>query len=127
MWNKILDKIDHNVTPGKAANLWNADLNSLKFINSGINIVYRFEINGRGQYLRIVHSKLRSKREILAMLNYLSHLIQDNAPVCKPVPSKNGNFIEGVLQADDLFFAVVVTEVPGKPMSALRFNSRRLP
>ncbi|AHE68095.1 phosphotransferase enzyme family protein [Legionella oakridgensis] len=123
MWNEILNRLDENKTPAAAASLWDADQNSLQKINHGINLVYRFKRHQQGYYLRLTHETLRSVAELNAALAYLNHLFVANVPVCEPIPSQRGAWIEKIQQEQDCFLAQVCREVPGK---AIDFDSKNL-
>jgi len=123
MWDQILKRINLEITPYKAANLWDADPDSLKIVNVGINIVGRFETNKQGRYLKIIHAKLRSKEEITASVDYLSHLYKSGAPVCAPIKSQQGNFIEAIAQEDDVFLATVTDEIKGERLDFESHNA----
>ena len=114
MWDKTLKKINHTTTPHHAAKLWNADDNSVILISNGINLVYRFEVNGLGKFLRMTHPNIRSYNESISAIDYQKHLFENAAPICKPVQSKSGNYIEEIIQDDLHFLAHVAEEVPGE-------------
>lgn len=101
---------------------WSADSHTIKLINDGINLVYRFEVNGKGKYLRMTHPNIRSFNELTAAIDFQLYLFTNHAPVCKPVPSQEGNYIETINQGDMLFLAHVTDEVPGDLM---HFNHLR--
>lgn len=116
MWHQTLKQINYSMTPQKAASLWNADKNSLTLVNDGINLVYRFEIAGKGHYLRITHSTLRSPLELRSAINYQNHLSVQGAPICEPLISTLGHYIEEVSQDNLVFLVHATKEVPGKPI-----------
>lgn len=113
MWGETLKKMDHSSTPQAAASLWGADVGSLKLINDGINVVYRFTTQGKGRYLRLTHSFIRTEDDLASGLDFQRHLFENGAPVCKPLKSKSNRNIEEVSQGDLLFLATVVEEVHG--------------
>ncbi|MDP3562126.1 MAG: phosphotransferase [Legionellaceae bacterium] len=114
MWNEILNKIDAAETPLLAIEQWGGQPDSLRLINEGINLVYRFECQQQGYYLRMTHSSLRKEETLLAAILYQSHLYNHQAPVCEPIVSKQGRWIESILQGQELFLAHVCKEVPGQ-------------
>jgi len=93
---------------------WNINEESLKLISESINLVYRFEINGQGYYLRITHSKFRRYKALMATLDFLKFLHAHGAPVPEVVPSIQKKLLEEIVQGERIFFAHVVTEVPGE-------------
>jgi len=123
MWHQTLKKIDQVSTPAKAASLWNADTNSLKLVNDGINLVYRFESNGIGRYLRITHPSIRSFDELSAAIDYQRFLGSHAVPVCKPILSSTHRYIEQILQKEMVFLAHATDEVPGTLMHFEYTNS----
>lgn len=44
--------------------------NTVCLVNEGINLVYRFVHDGRSDYLRLTHAKLRSEDELEAAIAY---------------------------------------------------------
>jgi len=115
MWNDILQKINLKKTPQKAVQFWGGDICSLKLINHGINVVYRFKSRGEVFYLKITHQKLRNKKAITASVDFLRHLYEKGASVCEPMQSKRGKWVEEVKQGNHIFLASVIREVKGKP------------
>lgn len=96
MWNEVLNKIDAAETPFLAIEQWGGQPDSLRLINEGINLVYRFECQQQGYYLRMTHSSLRKKETLLAAILYQAHLYNHQAPVCEPVISKQGRWNERI-------------------------------
>jgi Ser/Thr protein kinase RdoA (MazF antagonist) len=117
MWDKTLKLIDHQTTPQKAAALWDADENTLKLVSDGINLVYRFESKGQGQYLRITHTSLRNHIDLSSALDYQHYLFQHGAPICEALLSKQGHYYEEVMQDEMSFLVHVNREVPGRIMT----------
>ena len=116
MWNEILKRIDGNNTPQRAIKPWDGAVSSIKLISDGINLVYRFERNSDVYYLRITHAELRSEQELLAAITYQRHLFEHDVPVCEPIASMNGLWVECIRQGNELFLAHVCREVPGNPI-----------
>jgi Ser/Thr protein kinase RdoA (MazF antagonist) len=96
--------------------LWEGDINSLKFISEGINLIYRFEVKGKGKILRVTHSTNRSHEELLAASDYQRHLFENNAPVGQPIKSIFFRYVEKINSGSEVLFARVVDEVPGQVM-----------
>lgn len=116
MWNEVLNRIDSAQTPKNGVTLWGGTAGSIRLINEGINLVYRFEQSGQGDYLRLTHAKLRSETELQAAIAYQRHLFERGVPVCEPILSLNGLWVEPIQQGSELFLAHVCREVPGKPI-----------
>lgn len=103
-----------------AARLWNADQDSVKLVSSGVNLVYRMTCHfQKNKYLRITHPMLRSHMELVAAIDYQHYLFENGAPICEPVKSRHGNYIEEVTQDGDTFLAHVNEEVQGE---VIHFN-----
>lgn len=115
VWENTLKKIS-NKTAFEAASQWAANPGNLQLVNNQINCVYRFESEGKGFYLRMTHERVRPQKELLAAIHFQQHLLQNDAPVCEVLMSKNGHYVETVMQDDLLFLAQVCTEVPGTIM-----------
>lgn len=117
-WNEVLKRINM-CTPSHAIKAWAGEANTLNLVNAGINLVYRFEREQEGYYLRMTHATLRSEAELLAAIDYQYHLFKHHVPVCEPIPSSRGDWVESIQQGSDTFLAHVCKEVPGKP---IQFN-----
>ncbi|MCW8397747.1 phosphotransferase [Legionella sp. PATHC038] len=115
VWEDTLKKISSK-TALQAASQWVDRPNNLQLINNQINCVYRFESAGKGFYLRMTHEQIRPQKELLAGIDYQQHLLQNDAPVCDVLVSKNGSYIESVRQDELFFWAQVCSEVPGTTM-----------
>ncbi|MDH5506306.1 MAG: phosphotransferase [Anaerolineae bacterium] len=114
MWYETQKRLEHAITPAVAAARWGAEAGALRLVNDGINVVYRFERGGQGYYLRLVHAALRDRATLEAVLDYLRHLAGAGAAVCRPVESLAENWVEDVVQGEELFLATVVQEVAGE-------------
>lgn len=116
MWNEVLKRINSTETPKNAVKQWGGAADSINLVNEGINLVYRFEQNGQGDYLRLTHATLRSEDELQAAIAYQRHLFEHDVPICEPILSLNGLWVEHIQQGSELFLAHVCREVPGKPV-----------
>lgn len=115
IWETTLKKI-RNETAALAAKKWVKSPDLLQLINNQINCVYRFESKGQGFYLRLTHEKIRNEHELLAAIDFQEHLFLHQAPICEPVVSQAGNYLETVHQDDLSYFVHVCREVPGHIM-----------
>ncbi|MCX7114494.1 MAG: phosphotransferase [Gammaproteobacteria bacterium] len=95
---------------------WDGVIDSIHLVSEGINLVYRFERQGLGYYLRMTHAKLRGEVELLAAIAYQRHLFEHAVPVCEPITSRNSLWVEHIQQGSELFLAHVCREVPGEPI-----------
>jgi Ser/Thr protein kinase RdoA (MazF antagonist) len=116
MWNEKLKQIDRDLIPKLAVDLWAGDLDSIQLISEGVNLVYRFEINKNGHYLRLTHSELRAIQALEAAVSFQNYLSEDGVSVCPLVKSMHKNFIEKISHQGAIFLAQVCLEVPGKPI-----------
>lgn len=114
MWDMMLKKIDHELLPQLAGSLWDADLQSIKLINSDMSLVYKFKSHSKCYYLRVTHPVIRSQSELNAAIAYQRHLFDYGAPICEPVKSCNGNYIEEVIHHDDTYLVHVNEEIGGE-------------
>ncbi|MEQ8676234.1 MAG: phosphotransferase [Aggregatilineales bacterium] len=110
-WQQLRDGFDHEHIDPFITRHWNATPGTSMFISAAYNIIYRFQANGAGYYLRICHPILHSIEDANATLAYLRHLAENGAPVNRPVKSVNGMYIE---RLPDDFYAQVVTEAQGE-------------
>lgn len=117
MWSDVLKKVNHRCTPQKAVKAWGGKKHSVTLISEGINLVYRFEINDQPYYLRITHSDLRRKEELVAALEYQEHLFLSGVKVCEPVKSLADHYIETITQGELDFLVHVNKGVPGTIMN----------
>ncbi|MCK4870408.1 MAG: phosphotransferase [Gammaproteobacteria bacterium] len=122
MTDWVLKKLDHATTPQKAIALWGGDVSTLELINDGINVVYRFEVNKEGCYLRITHPSIRTMSELSSAIDYQNHLFLQGAPVCHPLKSRYDSYLEEIQQNDMVFYVHVNNEVPGHTIDIKRDN-----
>lgn len=115
-WRTVSEQIDHAAVGAFCAEQWGGEPDSLRLVNLGINAVYRFTSNGDGYYLRLSHLTMRPLDEWTAATDYLVHLAQHEVPVCRPVRSYGGQWIEAMHQDGLEFWGTVVTEAPGDLM-----------
>ena len=123
MWNEKLKQIDRVLIPKLAVERWAGDLNSIQLISEGVNLVYRFEINHQGHYLRLTHSELRPINQLEAAVNFQNYLSQSGVSICALVQSCHQNYIEKIMDRDAVFLAQVCQEVSGRPID---FNNPNL-
>ena len=112
-WHIKRDSFDHRLVPALLRELWDGDPVSLRLIGQDYNIVFRFEIDGRGRYLRICHPALHPLPKARAVMRFLRFLAAEQVPVGQPVPSVNGEYIV-VLEGG--YFAAAQIEAPGTDM-----------
>ncbi len=118
-WQKKRDSFDQSGVSALARELWRADPASLRWIGQDYNIVFRFEADGRGYYLRICHICLHSLPEARQVMHFLRHLAAESVPVGEPIQSVNGRYIELL---GDGYFAAAQKEAPGQTMEAFALD-----
>jgi Ser/Thr protein kinase RdoA (MazF antagonist) len=116
-WSDRNAVLDRERSGREIAALWDADPGSIRLVNDRINIVYRFEVGGRGMYLKVCAAANRSMLEQRAAAEYLQHLAGNGADVCAPVLSRDGRLIEEYRWDDDVFLGWVTDEAPGRVIS----------
>ena len=114
MWGLVRKLIDLDAVPAAACSLWEAEPESFRCVSGGANVIFRFEHDGRGRYLRVNHPRARSRDEIRSVLEFQMHLADCGAPVCSALPSRHGRLLEELVQGEQVFLASVVAEVPGR-------------
>lgn len=114
MWDATLNKAKHGKIPQKAAELWGADKESVKLIYTGMNLVYSMKCHSKIKYLCITHPLIRSRAELAAAIHYQEYLFATGAPVCPPVKSRRGEYLEEVSDFETTFLANVNDAVQGE-------------
>lgn len=114
-WFRVRDSFDHSRVPQLVKKRWHGDPASVRFISSAYNIVFRFERDGRGYYLRICHVVLHSLAKARQVMHFLRYLAQQGVPVGEPVAAASGEFLEALA---DGYFASAQCEAPGETMSS---------
>ncbi|QOY36533.1 phosphotransferase enzyme family protein [Anaerobacillus isosaccharinicus] len=93
----------------QGAELFNLNSSSLKKLGSFENYVFSGERDGKDCILRFTHSSHRTKQQVEAELAWLQFLQKNQAPVCGPFKSANGQLVE-VISAEETFFFVSLFE-----------------
>lgn len=123
-WDETLAQLDTVTTVWQAMACWQGDAGSLRHISTGVNAVFRFEMNNIGYYLRITHNGLTDLSIVRSALHFLAHLWQEGAAVCEPIAAQSGEMFvllpihttTEALPSDGFWIASVTREVPGKPL-----------
>ena len=113
-WRTIRDSFDKTAIPELLADLWHGDPASLRLVSQDYNIVYRFEAEGQGRYLRVCHPALHPLPEARQVMHFLRFLADNDVPVAAPLPSVHGKYIELL---DGGYFAAAQAEAPGQEMT----------
>ncbi len=109
-WPSKRDNFDHKLVPELVRDLWHGEPESLRLVGQAYNIVYRFEVNGLGRYLRIGHIVLHPLNKVHHVMHFLRFLADNDVPVGQPVASVNGNYIETF---GDGYYGSAQKEAPG--------------
>lgn len=124
-WSEALRALDREAVPAFAARVWGARPESVREVGRGVHAVFRFEPAGgrespeRAGYLRLGAAALRPRDEVEAALDYQRHAAAAGAPVCAPLASRAGRFVEVFESAAGDFLATAVAEVPGRCVESL--------
>ena len=112
-WHRARERFDHRTLPTLVSAHYRGDTGSLSLVSQDYNIVYRFEIDGRGFYLRVCHESLHSLTEARQVMRFLRFLASEHVPVGAPIPSVDGGYI---ISLPGGYFASAQREAPGKLM-----------
>ncbi len=113
-WQIKRDSFNHRAVPELVRERWNGDPASLRPISQDYNIVFRFEAEGRGYYLRICHPVLHPLPKARQVMRFLRFLADCDVPVGVPAPSLSGRYIELL---DGGYYAAAQLEAPGVEMT----------
>lgn len=114
MWDATLNKAKQGKILQHAAELWDADIDSVKLIHSGMYLVFQMKCQSKKKYLRITHPLIRSRMELAAAIDYQLYLFESGAPICQPIKSKRDHYIEEVSNDETTFLAYVTDAVQGE-------------
>jgi Ser/Thr protein kinase RdoA (MazF antagonist) len=112
-WGDVLADLDHGTTVPEAVAQWGGQPASIRLVSEGVNIVFRFELDGEGRFLRFAHDCLIAKHRVEAAVDFLSHVAREGAPVCQPVASHAGRLVEVMPNDRGNWLATVTAEAPG--------------
>lgn len=97
--------------------LWDHDDGTLKLLRASSNFVYLFERNGERHFLRFIHEEDNTAENVQAELDFVRYLTANGYPAAAPVRSRNGNWIETIVHADDgRYYGVVFEQAKGVPL-----------
>jgi Ser/Thr protein kinase RdoA (MazF antagonist) len=96
---------------------------SLEFVRDVANVVYAAKpvrsSASEARFLRLTHRMDRSPPDVRAEIAWLRFLVEEELPVCRPLPAGDGSFSAS---ADDDFTAVAFARVRGRPCELARFE-----
>ena len=102
-------------TASRAAQDFVTDPRDLQLVNAGVNSVYRTG----NMALRITSQAQKNPDYLTPPLEWLRHLHAAGAWVCKPLPTRGGDWIATVPQDPETFLATAVRWVEGPRLSEL--------
>lgn len=99
-----------------AATFWQPLFGPPSFVATSCNSVFTIRLAGSqtDSYLRLTDADHRAKTELLAELDFVSHLAAGGAAVSRPVPSCDGHVLHTVQAGGRTYFASVFTPIGGE-------------
>jgi len=104
----------------EAARRFEIDRNTLVKQGSFESMVYEFQRNGEGYFLKLTHSLHRTPELVEGEIDWVRHLADSGVSVCQPAPSAAGRMVEVIdgqtvePLGDDYFIAYVYEKAPGR-------------
>lgn len=89
---------------------------SLVYVRSSANPIFRFLQGGQPRYLRLAHGTERSHAFVQAELDFIFHVASTGLAVAHPVSSDNGGLIEEVDDDGQRYYAVVFEGLQGEQL-----------
>ena len=86
------------------------------FWNMGLNDTYIVKAGSSIYYLRVYRCKWRTKAEIQAELDMLTHLHSRRLPVSWPIERKDGSYLTRMVAPEGVRYAALFTNAPGTPV-----------
>lgn len=105
---------------------WKRDNDILKQGRASANFIFGYNINGDSKILRVTPGTERTVNQILAELDFIEHLANQNIPVNTPIPSLEDNLVESLEFNGVVFHAVSFQKMPGKHIDLLDMTSEQL-
>jgi Ser/Thr protein kinase RdoA (MazF antagonist) len=117
----IVDEVVQGALPDvvqSAALRWcgPGELNSLTYVRSSSNHLFRFLRDGHLCYLRLSHSAERHQAALEAELDFVHHVARTGLAVARPVASAHGLLIEDVSTRGQSYWAVVFEGLQGRQL-----------
>jgi Ser/Thr protein kinase RdoA (MazF antagonist) len=106
------DEAGHYSAADQLAALWEGD--QAQMLRASANFIFRFQKANQPYILRFNHASERRLDHLQAEIDYLLYLAAQGIPIAKPIPSRNGHFIESLSTSDGDFHAVVFEALPGE-------------
>lgn len=115
---QIVDAVEQGRLPEVArvaAQRWSdrGDIDSLSYVRSSANHVFRLRHDGRPCFLRLAHESERHPSAIQAELDFIQHVGHMGLRVAQPLASMNGQLVEEVAGGDQRYYAVLFEGLQG--------------
>jgi Ser/Thr protein kinase RdoA (MazF antagonist) len=119
LMRQIVDEVELDVVPEvvrTAALCWcaPAELDSLTYVRSSANHIYRFQQQGHLRYLRLANAGERHLSALEAELDFVRHVDQCGLATALPVASVHGRLVEEVSGRGQRYNAVVFAGLQGR-------------
>lgn len=114
----------------KIISLWNYDEENLDEQTSHFrvssNAVYPFTYEGKQFFLRFAPACEKNEDNIQCELQFLRYLFENGFKANQPVESKNGKYLEKIVDQEEEYFACVFCGVDGKKADDVYFGEKTL-
>ena len=90
-----------------------AMIDSLIYVRSSANHIFRLQQDGQPRYLRLAHESERSASAIEAELDFVRHVASTRLPTAQPLVSRNGRLVEEVSDQSQRYSAVLFAGLHG--------------
>jgi Ser/Thr protein kinase RdoA (MazF antagonist) len=92
---------------------WSHDKDSVRMRRASANFIYQFRNKQQQYILRLAPETERTKKQILAELDFMLYLKSKKFPAPDIIPSINGNLVEELNTENRSYFGVVFQKCPG--------------
>lgn len=115
---QIVDVVEQGAMPivvQDAAARWGgrAAVESLTYVRSGYNFIFRFLQASEPRFLRLTPTARRDRAAIEAEVAFIQHVANAGLAVALPVPSERGALVEEMATGDERYLAVVFAGLHG--------------
>ena len=114
---RITEELDGKRMPAPvvtAVRRWKGDADSVRYVRSSANHIFRFERDGALYYLRLSPASERAPARLAAELDFVEAVARAGVPVARPIPSLEGKLIERIEPADERYYAVLFAGLQGE-------------
>jgi Ser/Thr protein kinase RdoA (MazF antagonist) len=115
LWSidRTIDADGSSPVARRIADRWQHDQGSVRFIRSSANFLYEVRREGAPCFLRFAASSERRREVIEAEMALLQWLAREGLPVVRPIPSRDGLFVDSVAMNGATFHAVLFEGLSG--------------